>query len=80
MSRRVRLGDWTCPSGNNVVAYYERDPVFAGVGLLAMEWDTPPPLRAEDEAYYVTVIQPAVSRLVTEYTERPAGRTLHIRP
>jgi hypothetical protein len=73
MSTRVRLGDWTCPSGNNVEAFYR--PLGAGLATLDMEWDDPPPLNTTDEAYYVAVIRPAVTRLVAEYTER-TGRTL----
>ena len=71
---RVRLGDWTCPSGNNVVAYYR--PVGDGQALLDMEWDDAPPLLPDDQRYYLVVIQPALVRLVREYTERIGGATL----
>jgi hypothetical protein len=74
MTSRVRLGDWTCPSGNNVVA-----SIPFGSAIVEMAWDTPPPLKPADEAYYLTVIQPAVARLVSEYTER-TGRILVITP
>ena len=75
MSTRVRLGDWTCPSGNNVEAFYR--PLNAGLATLDMEWDEPPPLTPGDEAYYLSVIRPALTRLVTEYTEH-TGRTLMV--
>jgi hypothetical protein len=68
MSGRIRLGDWTCPSGNNVEAFYR--PLGEGLATLDMEWDEPPPLLPGEEAYYLGVIRPAVARLVTEYTER----------
>jgi hypothetical protein len=66
--RRHRLGDWTCPSGNNVVAYY--CPLGKGRATIRMAWDTPPPLLPADEVFYLGVIQPAVVRLVAEYTEQ----------
>jgi hypothetical protein len=76
MSARQRLGDWTIPgSRNNVIVYYR--PLGARAGVIEMEWDDPPPLRPADEAYYLGVIRPAVTRLVAEYTER-TGRTLVI--
>jgi hypothetical protein len=65
---RVRLGDWTCPSGNNVQAFLDQ-------GVLEMAWDTPPPLSPIDEAFYHSVIRPDVVRLAKEYSER-TGRVL----
>jgi hypothetical protein len=65
---RVRLGDWTCPSGNNVEAFYR--PLGAGLATLEMEWDEPPPLLASDEVYYAGVIRPELLRRVREYTEQ----------
>jgi hypothetical protein len=72
---RVRLGDWTCPSGNNVIAYYCR--VRNGLAVVSMEWDSPPPLTPIDEVYYLAVIQPAVTARVAEYTEQ-TGRRLTV--
>ncbi len=77
MSGRVRLGDWTCPSGNNVEAFYRS--LGEGLAALDVEWDESPPLLAGDEAYYLGVIQPAIVRLAAEYTER-TGRTLVVEP
>lgn len=74
---RVRLGDWTCPSGNNVEAYYR--PVSDGLAMLELAWDDPPPLAPADETYYLTVIRPAVAQLAQEYTER-TGRVLMLTP
>lgn len=72
---RTRLGDWTCPSGNNVEVFFR--PLAGGTATLDMEWDEPPPLLPGDEVYYLGVIRPAVTRLVAEYTEK-TGRTLVI--
>lgn len=74
MTCRIRLGDWICPSGNSVDVYYR-----CGLGRIELEWDPPPPLRPEDEVFYLAVVQPAIIRLVQEYTERP-GRALVIHP
>jgi hypothetical protein len=76
MSARVRLGDWTCPSGNNVVAFVEPD-TGDGVRRVALAWDNPPPLGAADLVYYLAVILPAVTRRAQEYLERP-GRALAV--
>jgi hypothetical protein len=73
MSGRVRLGDWTCPSGNNVEAFYR--PLGDGLATLDMEWDDMPPLGPADAVYYHAVIRPALVRLVGAYTER-TGSTL----
>ena len=70
---RVRLGDWTCPSGNNVEAFYIT--LDAKQGALELEWDTPPPLLPADEVFYLGVIRPAIMQLVTHYTER-TGRAV----
>lgn len=70
--KRIRLGTWTTPSGNNCVGYYRG-------GALSIEWDTPPPLLADDEIYYRAVIRPAVIRAVAEYLEVP-DRHLVIEP
>lgn len=78
-SKRHRLGTWTCPSGNNVIAYFRRDPKVPQVPLLELEWDTPPPLAAADELYYQVEIVPAIDRLVREFTETAGGSTLWVR-
>jgi hypothetical protein len=75
---RVKLGSWRCPSGNGVDVSIEPD-TGPGTRQLTLAWDTPPPLTPTDEAYYLAVIQPAVARLVSEYTER-TGRILVIMP
>lgn len=76
---RHRLGDWTCPSGNNVVAYYRRDPAYPAVAHLEFEWDTPPPLCAADETFYIAEIIPAINRLVREFTETSGGPAVWVR-
>ena len=74
---RVRIGDWTCPSGNNVVVFYR--PVGDGFTVIDMEWDAPPPLEPDDEIYYVETIRLAVIARLREYTET-TGRTLVLSP
>jgi hypothetical protein len=59
---RVRLGDWTCPSGNNVVAYIE-----PGAGRLDCQWDSPPPLSPDDQAHYDTVVGPAIMECARQH-------------
>jgi hypothetical protein len=73
VTQRVRLGDWTCPSGNGVEVYYRL--IGDGFAALELEWDEPPPLQAADEVFYLGVIRPAVMRLVAEYTEQ-TGRAV----
>jgi hypothetical protein len=70
MSARVRLGSWTCPSGNNVVAFVEPD-TGDGVRHATLAWDTPPPLGEADLVFYLAVVLPAVTRRIQEYLERP---------
>jgi hypothetical protein len=67
VTTRHRLGDWTCPSGNNVAAYYRA--LGDGPAVIEMEWDDPPPLLPDDERYYRIVIRPAVVARVRAYTE-----------
>jgi hypothetical protein len=67
LSGRVRLGDWTCPSGNNVVAYHRM--IGDGLAVLDLEWDSPPPLLDADFGYYVAVIRPAIVARAQEFTE-----------
>ena len=74
--KRVRLGDWTCPSGNNVAVYLRPDPALEGLEHFEMEWDTPPPLRAADLVHYLTVILPAVHRRLAEFKECPVSPAL----
>jgi hypothetical protein len=78
MSARHRLGDWTAPSGNNVIVYLRRDA--QGLVHIDMEWDEPPPLRAADELFYIAEIIPAINRLVREFTETPGDPTVWVRP
>jgi hypothetical protein len=70
----VRLGDWTTPTGNNVVADLATHGPAAGE--IRMAWDAPPPLSAADERYYTHVIRPAVLARAAEYMERPMRRAL----
>jgi hypothetical protein len=72
--KRHRLGDWTCPSGNNCVAYY-RGGALPSVDL---EWDVPPPLSLGDQAYYDAAVLPALVARIAEYTER-LGRALVVK-
>jgi len=76
VSARVRLGSWTCPSGNSVDV--DLVPVSEGVASLAFAWDDPPPLSPDDARYYRGTIMPAVIRRVAEFTETPLGRTLRV--
>lgn len=73
MSPRHRLGDWTCPSGNNVVAYHR--PIGDGLAALDLEWDFPPQLGDTDFEYYVALIRPALVARARDYTET-VGATL----
>ena len=66
-AHRVRLGSWGCPSGNRVEVFYRA--IGDGFSALELEWDTPPPLQAVDQVFYLGVIRPAVVRLVAEYLE-----------
>jgi hypothetical protein len=66
--RRVRLGSWTCPSGNSVAAFYCSSK--NAPARLELRWDEPPPLCPDDEHYYLKVVRPGVLELVREYTER----------
>ena len=74
---RVRLGNWTCPTGNNVEAFYVA--LDDGQGALELAWDQPPPLLPGDEAYYRAVVQPEVVRLAAEYIGR-TGNILIMMP
>jgi hypothetical protein len=80
MKERVRLGDWTCPSGNNVVVYLRRDIALEGLEHFEMEWDTPPPLTAADLVHYLGVILPAVHRHRAEWKEEPVGPAVVVLP
>ena len=60
----VRLGTWTCPSGNGC-------DVFLDGAVVRFEWDQEPPLTAADERDYRARILPAVVRLVQEFLEKP---------
>jgi hypothetical protein len=64
---RHRLGDWTCPSGNNVVAYYRT--LGQKQAAIDMEWDDAPPLLPDDQRYYLIVIRPALLARIREYVE-----------
>ena len=70
---RVRIGSWTCRSGNSVDVFAH--PADDGVRCVTLEWDSPPPLSDADYADYVTGILPALTRRLQEYLERP-GRAL----
>ena len=66
MNRR-RLGAWQCASGNGVDVYFVRNP--DGLGLIAFEWDAPPPLSRADQVEYEQTILPAVVQRMQEYLE-----------
>lgn len=69
---RHRLGDWTCPSGNTVEVFITGDAAdVSGPSHLWFEWDEAPPLKPEDEAFYVSVVRPEVIRLAQQYLKRP---------
>lgn len=67
----VVLGDWTTPSGNNVIVSIgaEQD----GSEHLHCAWDRLP-LSVVDELYWVAKILPAVTVRLAEYQERPVLR------
>jgi hypothetical protein len=75
--RRVRLGDWTTRTGNNVVAFYIPGAMFPEPAVM-LAWDREPPLSRDDQADYDTVILPAIVARVAEYTEQ-LGRRLVVR-
>jgi len=72
---RIRIGSWTCPSGNSVDV--DLVPISEGIARLDFAWDDPPPLLPDDARFYRVVIMPTVTRLVGEYTET-AGRTITV--
>ena len=55
----ITIGSWTCPSGNSVDVLLSQDA--KGMGHIWFQWDDPPPLTPEDEAYYFRGIRPAVT-------------------
>jgi hypothetical protein len=75
---RVRLGSWTCPSGNSVDVFVG-EPLADRVARLRFEWETPPPLPPADEIFYRGVILPEVQARFAEFQERPVGRGLVVR-
>lgn len=76
-SPRTKVGSWQCPSGNTCDAFVWRNQ--AGLVRLTVEWETPPPLRPEDEVFYLGVILPAVHRHLAERFEVPAARIVSSR-
>jgi len=56
--RKIKLGDWVCPSGNSCAVTFEQDA--SHVGHLWFAWEVPPPLTRHDYAHYRAVIIPAV--------------------
>ena len=73
-----RLGDWTCQSGNNVVAYLEPGP-YKNTYQLRFLWDSPLPLSRADQLEYDARILPEVTRLFGEFTERIIQKVLVVR-
>ena len=63
---RMRLPEFTC------LCPLTGQPDFA---VLDLEWDSPPPLHADDFGYYIAVIRPAIMARAREYTET-VGATL----
>jgi hypothetical protein len=74
--RRIKLGSWTCPSGNSVDVFAEKR---GGIEHWSFAWDSPPPLSPADDHHYQTVILPAVHVRYAEYQEKPVGRALVVR-
>ncbi len=62
----IYLGGWVCPSGNSVDVFLTQDAL--GRYHTWHYWDQPPPLLPADRTYYLTVIRPAVTRLVQDLT------------
>ncbi len=60
----IKVGSWTCPSGNSVDVFLEQDDT--GRCHAWYIWDEPPPLLPQDQRYYIAVIQPEVTRLARE--------------
>ncbi len=65
------IGTWRCPSGNTVEARLETDD-GSGVRRITLAWDSAPPLRPDDEVYYLTIIRPAIIERTREYLESPS--------
>jgi len=63
---KVYLGSWTLPSGNSCDVSVNQDT--SGNIHVWFAWDSPPPFRTEDEAYYQSVVVPEV-----------AARSLHLK-
>ena len=63
----MRLGSWRTRSGDDVDVYFVRDR--HGLGLIALEWDAPPPMSRADQVEYEQTILPAVAQRVKEYLE-----------
>lgn len=74
--RREPIGTWRCPSGNSVDVFLHTSGDREGI--VDLEWDSPPPLSAGDQAHYDAVILPAIVQRIAEFTER-VGRALVIR-
>jgi hypothetical protein len=70
---RVRIGAWTCRSGNRVNVFVES----GGYDLrqVMLEWDALPTLSDSDYADYVTGILPALARHLQECLDC-SGRSL----
>ncbi len=61
----IKLEAWKFPSGNKCAVMFERDS--AGVGHINFEWDSPPPLTAEDNKFYRAVVLPSATRLIASF-------------
>ena len=74
---KIPFGDWTCPSGHRVEAWLHRG-AEGGVSEIRVCWAPPTPRHVDprDEAYYQTVIEPALVRRLAEYEEEPVRPTL----
>ena len=74
MTKPHIIGQWTCPSGNQVDAVFKPDNHKGGhVDLI---WDEVPPLTPEDEAYYYQVIRLEVVMSVLALTQK---RNKHVK-
>jgi len=72
---RIPFGEWTCPSGHRVEAWLLPDAAEMEIQVC---WVPPVPRRVDprDEAFYQSVIEPALVRRLAEYQEEPVRPAL----
>jgi hypothetical protein len=74
MTFRIQIGSWSCPSGDSVDVFLRYDA--SGLAHGDLEWDEPPPLLPEDDAYYTAVILPGIAQCIADMQAYPAGQAL----